>query len=262
MLKNNISIFRLLSVCMVLISSVAYAGLANKADSAYNKENYGEAVNLYLQSIDEDGVSSEIYYNLGNAYYRDNRLGKAIICYERSLALDPSNSDARTNLDFVKTRILDAPEDDSSFLGNLHKSVKSIMSPDAWAWLSFILFILFLMTIALYLFSSNVSLRKVGFFGGGLMLLIFIYTFVIAYQTSHAFYKHNEAVVIVPTTNLMSAPRATGKNEKVVPIHEGTKVEILDSVSTPDDINVGKWYHVKINNSSRAWLNADDVEKI
>lgn len=260
MIRNIISGFALLICASV---SAAPSALNAQADSAYNKEDYGLAVSLYNESIAQDGASSGIYYNLGNAYYRDGKLGKAIVCYERSLAFDPSNEDARTNLEFVKTKIQDIPEDDSSFLSNLHKSISSAMSPDGWAWLTLALFIILLGTIAVYIFSSDVTMRKIGFFGGGIVAVAFIYTIIIAWQTAGAPSRHNEAVVIVPTTNLSSAPRSTrGKTEKVVPIHEGTKIEILDSLSTPDDPDVGKWYDIKINNSSRAWLNADDVEKI
>ena len=86
---------------------------------------------------------------------------------------------------------------------------------------------------------------------------------MIAYQTAGAYDRHDKAVVIVPTTNLSSAPRSTrSEKEKIVPIHEGTKVEIIDSLSTPDDPNVGKWFDVKINNTTRAWLDAQAVERI
>ena len=137
------------------------------------------------------------------------------------------------------------------------------MSPDAWAWTALFLFIIVLGTVALYIFSSNVALRKVGFFGGIIVLVFFVYTLVIAYQTAGAYDRHDKAVVIVPTTNLSSAPRSTrSEKEKIVPIHEGTKVEIIDSLSTPDDPNVGKWFDVKINNTTRAWLDAQAVERI
>lgn len=258
MMKN---IFALILLLAGLTASAA--NFAQQADSAYNKEDYRQAISLYEQAIANDGVSSTVYYNLGNAYFRDNRLGKAIISYERALALDPSNADARTNLDFVRTKIEDAPEDDSSFLSNLHHKICSALSPDGWAWCALALFIILLGTVALYIFSSNVAMRKIGFFGGIVVAFVFAYTTAIAYQTSIAAFRHDKAVVIVPTTNLSSAPRSSkGKTEKVVPIHEGTKIEILDSLSTPEDPNVGKWYDVKINNSTRAWLNAADVEKI
>lgn len=254
----------IISFCLSLLAlTMSAAPLAQQADSAYNREAYSDAVTLYNEAIATDGASSTLYYNLGNAYYRANSLGKAILSYERALALDPSNEEAAINLNFVRTRIEDAPEDDSSFLSNLHKGIVSNMSPDAWAWTALILFIILLGTIALYIFSSNVILRKVGFFGGIAMIFVFAYTIAIAYQTAAAYKSHDAAIVIVPTTNLSSAPRSTrGDKEKVVPIHEGTKVMIIDSLSTPDDPNVGKWYDVKINNSSRAWLNAADVERI
>lgn len=252
-------------VLFLLITSFAgyAADLAVQADSAYNREAYTDAIRLYNESIIEDGVSSTVFYNLGNAYYRDNQLGKAVISYERALALDPSNSDARINLDFVRTRIEDAPEDDSSFLYNLHKDICSLMSPDAWAWMALTLFVIMLATGALYIFSSQIGRRKIGFFGGIVVFFIFIYVVIIAWQTAGEYGRQDRAVVIVPTTNLTTAPRSSrGEKEKVVPIHEGTVVTILDSLSTPDDPNVGKWYDVKINNSSRAWLNAADVEHI
>lgn len=255
----------IIAFCSVFIFAcyISATPLAEQADSAYNKEDYAEAIRLYNEAISTDGVSATILYNLGNAYYRDNRLGKAILSYERALALDPSNEDAAINLKFVRTRIEDAPEDDSSFLSNLHKRIVSNMSPDAWAWVALTIFIILLATIAMYIFSSNVIMRKTGFFGGIVLIFIFIYVFAIAYQTASAYKSHDKAIVIVPTTNLSSAPRSNrGEKEKVVPIHEGTKVLILDSLSTPDDPNVGKWYDVKINNSSRAWLNAADVERI
>lgn len=257
-MKHIISTILLCTCANVFAQSPAV-----EADSAYNRENYSEAINLYSEALTVDGPSTTLYYNLGNAYYRDNKLGKAVLSYERALALDPSNKDARTNLEFLRSRMEDAPEDDSSFLSNVHKNILALLSPDAWAIVAVALFVILLATIALYIFSSNITFRKLGFFGSFLFAIVFIYSLVIACQSTSAHTRHNHAVVIVPTTNLSSAPRSTrSEKEKVVPIHEGTKVEIIDSLSTPDDANVGKWYDVKINNSSRAWLNAADVERI
>lgn len=252
-----------LVISISAVTGSAQASDAVRADSAYNSEDYALAATLYQQAIDQEGVSSELYYNLGNTYFRQGKLGKAIINYERALKLDPSNSDAETNLRFVKTRITDAPEDDSSFLSNLHSSIVSAFSPDGWAWLTFLVFLILCSTAALYIFSGNVMLRKTGFFGGIVVLVVFVYFLVISAQTARDPLTHDTAVVTVPTTNLSSTPRTPkNKTEKTVPIHEGTKVTIVDSVLTPDDPVAGKWYDVKINNSTRAWVNADDVEKI
>lgn len=255
----------LLALFIVFVSAgVVYpASPAEMADSAYNSEDYRQAIRLYHQAIDTEGFSPRLYYNLANAYYRINNLGRAVLYYERALNLDPSMSDARSNLEFVRTRILDKPEDDSTFLENLNYKILSLMSPDAWAWTAFGLFVLVLGCVALYIFSSEVALRKTGFFGGFVILILFAYSSINAWRSSGAYYEHSKAVVTVPTSNLRTAPGSESVDgDKVLPIHEGTVLEIIDSVSLPTEQMAPKWYNVKINNSTRAWVNAADVEII
>lgn len=254
-----------LLIIIIILNAISAEALTSsqQADSAYNKEDFSTAVRLYRKSIDNEGVSSNIYYNLGNAYYRIGDLGRAVISYERALKIDPSNENARINLAFVNTRITDKPEDDSSFLGNLHRKIISAATPNVWAWIAFALFVALLGAVALYIFPGKIVIRKTGFFGGMVILFVWIYALVIAYQSAAAFDDHETAVVVVPTTNLSSSPGSQKKsNDKVVPIHEGTRVEIVDSMETPDDPSAKMWYDVKINNSTRAWLRATDVERI
>ena len=89
-----------------LVAIQSHANIIAKADSAYLSDNFAEAVQLYEQALEELGPSAERYYNLGNAYYRQGQLGAAILNYERSLRLDPSNKDARENLEFVNSKVL------------------------------------------------------------------------------------------------------------------------------------------------------------
>lgn len=233
--------------------------LAVQADSAYNKGEFQLAEELYIQAATNQGVSPQLYYNLGNTHYRLGHLGKAVVYYERALQLDPSMADARSNLDFVNTQILDKPEDDSTFLGNLHRSISSWLSPNGWAWLAFALFAAMLLCAALYIFATAVLARKTGFFGGFILLIAFVYSLVIAAQTSAAPYSHVRAVVIQPTANLSTTPGATADGTKIIPVHEGTVLEIVDSMAVPGS---PMWYDVKINNATRAWVSSADVEKI
>lgn len=237
------------------------SSLTEQADSAYNHEDYRLAIRLYLRTANEQGFSPELYYNLANAYYRIDDLGKAVLYYQRALNLDPSMKDARTNLEFVKTKVLDRPEDNSTFLTNLHESILASYSPDTWAWIAFGLFALLISSIALYIFTSNVMFRKIGFFGAFVILILTIYASVIAWQSADAYNGSNKAVVIVPTANLRTRP-GENNTDKVIPIHEGTILEITDSMTMPGESASPKWYDVKISNSSRAWVKASDVEKI
>lgn len=242
--------------------AVSAQSLAQQADSAYNQQDYISAVRLYHQAMNNDGTSAQLFYNLGNAYYRIGKLGRAVLYYRRALNLDPSFEEARDNLAFVNTQILDKPEDDSTFLDNVHHGIRAMMSPNAWAWTAFGLFVFVLACVALYVFSTSVPLRKLGFFGGFVMLTAFIYALVIAAQVSSAHASNREAVIIVPTSNLSTSPGAKGDNAKIIPLHEGTVVEITDSLSLPGETSSPLWYNVKINNSTKAWVRSVDVERI
>lgn len=250
-------------ISALAIASQAWCSPAIQADSLYNKEDFRQAAEMYEQSIAVEGPHADTYYNLGNAYYRTGRTGKSVVAYERALRLDPTHEDARTNLEFVNSRIEDRPEDDSAFLGNLQNSIRSSMTANAWAWTAMAVFVIMLGAIALYIFAREVRLRKCGFFSAIVLCVLFVYTLSTALTAASRARGHEEAVVIVPTTYLSSSPRpGNSTSDKLVAIHEGTKVEIIDSLSTPDDPSSPKWYNVKIINSTKAWLKSVDVERI
>lgn len=239
------------------------ATLSAKADSAYNSKNYTEAADLYKTIIKEYGVSSDIYYNLGNTYFRMGKIAQSVLAYERALKIDPSNKDARINLDFVNTTLEDKPEDNSSILGKIHSEVIALMSPNAWAWTAFALFALIIGLIAIYLFLSNVRTRKVGFFGAMVLFIVLVYATIVAYQSAAAIDNNDIAIVTTPSANLTPAPSAkTDKTDKIVPVHEGTRLVIIDSVNAASNDGAQLWYHVKVNNSTAAWIDASNVERI
>jgi tetratricopeptide (TPR) repeat protein len=256
---------KILIIAVLAIQAMSALALSNveRGDSAYSKSAYTEALGYYTEALNKEGSSSNLYYNIGNTYFRLNDLGHAVINYERALMVDPSNEDASTNLEFVKTKIQDKPEDDSTFLSNVHQNIIAMHTPDAWAWIAFTLFVIVIGAIAVYLFTTNINVRKAGFFGGIVVLVVFLYVLSVAKSAADAVDDHEQAVVIVPSTNLRSEPQtAQSKTDKVVPIHEGTKLIIVDSLATPDDPATMMWYDVKINNSTRAWVSSADVERL
>lgn len=246
-----------------MVKAETAATLSAKADSAYNSKNYTEAADLYKTIIKEYGVSSDIYYNLGNTYFRMGKIAQSVLAYERALKIDPSNKDARINLDFVNTTLEDKPEDNSSILGKIHSEVIALMSPNAWAWTAFALFALIIGLIAIYLFLSNVTTRKVRFFGAMVLFIVLVYTTIVAYQSAAAIDNNDIAIVTTPSANLTPAPSAkTDKTDKIVPVHEGTRLVIIDSVNAASNDGAQLWYHVKVNNSTAAWIDASNVERI
>ncbi len=255
--KNIIALLVSLSAISANASSLALQG-----DSAYIQDRFDDAVELYNQAIAEDGVSSLLYYNLGNAYYRSGKTGKAIVNYERALILDPRNNDARANLEFVNGKITDKPQDNATILTNIFNKTVNLTGFNAWAWLAVAAFILLICAAGLYIFSSGIVAKKCGFFGAIILLVVTVATIIFSYTGASRAKAHNMAIVIEPSTMLSTSPRAPKeRTEEALLLHEGTKVEIVDSAATPGDSLTKIWYDVKIN-ANRAWIRGNAIEKI
>lgn len=251
----------LLAVTMIAIADEARAqgDILAQADSAYNETAYNQALELYSHVADSIGASDNLYYNIGNTYYRNGDLGRAILWYERALQLNPANSDARDNLMFVNTRITDKPVDNRSIIKRAYDSIVDSAHPNVWAWTALGFFVATILATMGYLLLSNVKVRKACFFGGGVLLLITIFTLVMSIDGTSRANNHDNAIIISPSAQLSTAPRAAvDASSQAFLLHEGTKVEIVDSVIGSAD----KWYEVRVNGNARAWVNGNDIERI
>lgn len=260
---RNVIITISLVVLNALSLSAAPSALVEQADSAYMHDNFNDALSLYLQAAESEGTSASLYYNIGNCYYRLGQPGRAIVYYERSLRLDPSDSDARANLEFVNSRITDEPGDRGMFITKTVNAIANRIGANTWAWIAITTFILTLVCIALYMLTTTIVIRKTGFFGAFVMLLLCIIANIMASVATDYSTTDTEAIVTVPASMLSTSPRAPkDRSEEAMLLHEGTKVEILDSVSTRTDTTAVKWYDVRIDNEHRAWIRASDIERI
>ncbi|MDE6371425.1 MAG: tetratricopeptide repeat protein [Duncaniella sp.] len=234
-----------------------------QADSAYTADDFQKAIELYNYTLGAFGSSSQIYFNLGNSYYRMGQMGKAILAYERALRLDPANKDARENLAFVNARITDRPGERGTFLSNALDSISGYLSSNSWGWIALICFAITMSGILAYMFSETIILRKVGFFGGFMTFILSLITVFFAIRSASIASSDEYAVIIAPSTILSTAPRVpTDRSQEAMLLHEGTRVHILDSVRSTTDTIQTVWYDVEVDNTHRAWINASDVERI
>lgn len=263
-MKRLTRIFSILAIGIASLSPVdihaAALSLTEKGDSAYEADNYVQAEQYYLSALKEEGASPSLYYNIGNACYRQGNLGKAVVNYERALKLDPTDEDARANLEFVQGKLADKQLDDGSIMTRISDSAISAFKADTWAAIAVGLFAIFIACMAVYLFASAVVLRKISFFGG---IAVFIVTFVavlISFAAANRKVSSDYGVILPPAAQLATTPReARSQSEQAFLLHEGTKVLIVDSISTAAE---GKWYEVRVGARDRAWIKAEDIEKI
>lgn len=258
-MKRNIMIL----LFSLFAFSISAQSLTQQAAAAYNADKYSEAIELYNRVLHEEGVSSDLYYNLGNCYYKSGLLGKAVLCYERALLYNPNNEDALTNLAFVNSKLADKIVDDENIVHVFFQRIVTLTTSNGWAIIAIVSFLLLIGAVALYIFSGVVLLRKIGFFGGGVFLIVAIAANVIAFQAASRIKNHNYAIVQHDSVILSTSPREPkNKTEEAFMLHVGAKVELLDSlISTKDSVAV-KWYEVKAGTNNRAWIKGEAIEKI
>ncbi|NLY25730.1 MAG: SH3 domain-containing protein [Bacteroidales bacterium] len=231
--------------------------LSEKASEAYRRQDYRESTALYealvAKGIAKDRISAEIYYNLGNAYFRDNQLGKAILNYERALLLDPGDGDIRHNLRFARNRT----EDRIDTAGNLifstwFNAVRNIYSSNRWAVTGIVLFILFLVCLAVFLFVRFLWARKTAFYSGIVLFLLVIMANIFAFSQKSERIERESAIVMVGAASVNASPDLN--SNELFQLHEGTKVKIRNSDSN--------WYEIEIANGSVGWIFKENVEII
>lgn len=261
--KVIISITLFFAALLAAPSLMASSDLIQEADNAYMNDNFEQALQLYNQAADNDGVSSNLYYNIGNCYYRLGNMGKAIVNYERALKLDPSNNDAAANLAFVNTKIVDKPVDNSSLTEKIGERIINKFTANTWAWITFTIFALFIAAAAGYIFLSAVMLRKTCFFSGLVLIALTFCGIAVTITSARRTVSNENAIIISESVNLGTSPRAPkDKSEEAFLLHEGTRLQIVDSLTTTNGETRSKWYEVKVDRDHRAWINSDNIEKI
>lgn len=213
--------------------------LFSQANAQYAEGNYAEAAAQYEQVIAEQ-PSAEAYYNLGNAYFKQGELAQAILAYERALRIEPSYKDAKHNLLFAQSRIVDNIEDTQSFfLSNWLKAIRNALNQQTWMILSIALFICMLIGFFLFAFSQTVWVRKTAFYTSLVALLISLVACINAGSLHHRDIKRAEAIITQGIVNAKSSPDRSGTD--LFTVHEGTKVEITETIGDWCCIHVGNY---------------------
>ncbi len=213
--------------------------LFTDANTQYADGNYAEAAMQYELIIAQQ-PSAEAYYNLGNAYFKQGELAQAILAYERALRIEPSYKDAKHNLLFAQSRIVDNIEDTQSFfLSNWLKAVRNALGLQTWIILSIVLFIYMLIGLFLFAFSQIVWLRKTAFYTSMVALIISIAACINAGSLHQRDTQRSEAIITQGIVNAKSSPDRSGTD--LFTIHEGTKVEITEIIGEWCCIHVGNY---------------------
>ena len=274
-MKNRIIIAIVALIFGVFMPIASQAGNAEAelqaAAKEYDAGNNAAAIELYNKWIKEYGENVAVMYNLGNAYTRQKEYGPARLWYERAHKLDPSNEEVENNLSFVTTKVdiqnrsdlkgkpLSVTPDDPWFFQSIYGMVAKNVKSDSWALMAGIAFVLFIFLLAVYIFTKQVMVRKLGFFGGIIMLGLSALFLVFSFCAAHELGKHDAGVITASKVELLAEPSDNAKTV-TTPLNAGTKVDILKieggTFESPE------WYQVRLNSDFTGWVKADKVAAI
>jgi tetratricopeptide (TPR) repeat protein len=223
------------------------------ANEAYIAGDFARAEELYGRIVADGKVSVKLYFNLANAYFKQNKLGEAILYYNRALRLSPGDEDVRYNLaiaeSLTKDRIERVPE---FFLKSWLRSVRMMFSCQTWTILSLIVLAVGLFFSLLFVLAQRLALRKTGFYGVLVMLLLFVATTWFAAAERRVLLDREEAVVMTSTASVKSSPDRSASDLFV--LHEGTTLRVVGTLDS--------WSEVVIADGKKGWLESEKIEQI
>lgn len=243
-------LFASVSATMAQQTSTERWEMGNKA---YMEGAYDKAIEEYCAILEGGEYSMELYYNLANAYFKMENIGKAILYYNKALRIAPSQEDVLHNLAIAETRTKDkitaVPE---FFLHRWMRVVRNSVSCNAWGALSVLFFALILTFVLLFLLASRLGVRKAGFYGALCSLLLFVATTAFAISSRNDILTEDEAIVMSSAISVKSSPDRSATDLFV--LHEGTKLRIVAEFD--------EWIEVVIADGKKGWTERKNIETI
>ncbi|EDP96689.1 tetratricopeptide repeat protein [Kordia algicida OT-1] len=253
-MKTKITyLFLVFVASCTLVFSQDNTALFESANTAYNDGNYAEAIAQYKSILETGNHSAAIYYNLGNAYYKSNEIGPSVYYFEKALQLSPDDKDILNNLAFANNMTIDAIEplpktQLSKFIGN----ITGTFTYNEWAWIAVFCGFLCVISFLLYQFAYETLKKRIYFLISFLAFLFIIGTVAIAYQQYGKAQKDRPAIVFAKETTVKSEPNL--RSDEVFVLHEGTKVQVLDTVDN--------WKKIQLIDGKIGWIISEDVNEL
>jgi tetratricopeptide (TPR) repeat protein len=225
----------------------------NEGARLYSAGKYREALEQW-QSIYASGIrSANLDYNIANAAFKLNNIPEAILFYERALLLKPADEDIQYNLQIARTLVVDKfVEIPELFFVRWYNFLALTLSTNSWAKISLISFILFLISLSLYIYSSRYNRKVIGFWLAIILIVTSLSSITFSIRNKNLIYYNPKAIIFSPLVNGKSSPDNSGKDLFV--LHEGTRVTIEDEV--------GGWYEIRLSDGNKGWVPSNSLNKI
>lgn len=225
----------------------------DKATALYNEGEYEKAAESYMEILGNGEHSAELYFNLGNTYYKLDSIAPSIYYYEKALLLKPKDRDVLNNLAYARNMTLDAIEPlPETTISKIYKAFTNYLSFDQWAYLAVVSMILFVaLYIAFYYFKFS-SQKRIAFIGSMIFLFLTLITALLAYLEYGEFSSERPAVVFSGQTAIKSEPN--NRSQTIFNLHAGTKVQVMDQLND--------WKKIQLSDGKSGWILSGDIKEL
>lgn len=227
---------------------------SNAASQAYSEANYPEAIEQYQQALQVAPTpTAELYYNLGCAFYKNNDLAEAILCFERAYRIDPADSDIHFNLELARNQIVDKMDPVRKlFIARWLDSASHWLTFMGWRFVTLITFGLFMVGLFFFLRSKRAKLQKIGLVSSVLGLILFILSMTLMYRLNHFINDQQECILMSEVVTVKSSPDSSAQD--IVVVHSGLKVVKQQEL--------GGFSEVKLPDGTIGWVPSKSFEVI
>jgi tetratricopeptide (TPR) repeat protein len=225
--------------------------LFSSANDLYKNEKFEKAIERYKEIESKGLISSELYYNLGNSYYKLNKVGPSIYYFEKALKKNPLNEDVKNNLIFAKRLALDKIEElPKTVFQKFNINYLQQLSYNQWAIVVIVFSVLGSLLFLLFYFADAPSIKRFYFVTSSVSFILLIGVLIITFNQYSLSKNNKEAIVFAEETEVRNAP--TFNSEEVFTLHEGTKVLVLDAIDS--------WKKIKLADGKIGWIIADEIK--
>lgn len=246
-----------LSILFLFLCMIQFVGATatkEEADHAYQNNDFKTAIEKYELILSTQGESAEVYYNLGNSYFKDKNIAKAVLNYERALLLNPGDADIRFNLEMARGKTVDQITPASEiFIVTWINTLGNMLSESGWGIWGIVSFMLLLVSMFFYIFGRRLWIKKAGFISAAVLLVVTISSNLFAKEQRGELESREGAVVMAPSITVKSTPNESGTDLFV--LHEGTKVYIEDN-------SMKGWKEIRLEDGNKGWLPTEAIEVI
>jgi len=227
--------------------------LFERANAFYNQGKYADAISSYEAILATKKHSADLYFNLGNAHYKLNHVAPSIYYYEKALKLAPNDADIKNNLALAKNMTIDAinviPE---AGLSKILNNAANTMTFDAWAKAAIAFVFCFVVLFLIYYFAYSTLRKRLTFLGSMASLVLMFVSLLFAFHKFNLDKRDKPAIVFAQESQVKEAPNSN--SEESFTLHEGTKVQVLDTVNN--------WKKIKIQDGKTGWISSSDIKAL